>query len=259
MGDDGMVVNVGHLMAYVDEQREEGNQAYKAGKLTEALNAWQRALDGIGQAEGKPMAKSDVPIVLRARSILHSNRGQALMSKEFWRRAIKDLDEAVRIDSLNAKAIWRRYRAHRALKQWAEAEADLDLLTEPEVQFAAASLLADAKMTAEKLTETKAELQGLRLEAERVAEETFEERMEDVAHKGIEAQREAFEEVTMRTGLHGNRGLADELSEMLTRPGGVTASFVAAVYGIEEEDAETIIEWVRKACIMQGALTGQAV
>ena len=79
-------------------------------------------------------------------------------------------------------------------------------------------------MSPQKLAEIKAELQSLRAEAEREAEETFEERMEDAAHKGIEAQRNAFEEVTQRTGLHGNRDLAAELSEMLTRPGTVPSS-----------------------------------
>ena len=62
------------------------------------------------QAEGLPMASDDVVIVLRARSVLHSNRGQALMSLQFWRRAIKDLSEALEVDPLNGKALWRRYK-----------------------------------------------------------------------------------------------------------------------------------------------------
>ena len=97
----------------------------------------------------------------------------------------------------------------------------------PELQQAAAPLLADAKMTPEKLAETKLELQAQRSEAERVAEETFEERMEEAAHKGIEAVRLRFQEVTQRTGLHGNAELSEEVAEMITRPGGVTAQFVA--------------------------------
>ena len=154
----GEAVNTEHLMAFVDEARGEGNQAYKAGKLSEALNAWQRGLDAIGQVIDKdgqvklPIAKRDVEVVLRARSTLHSNRGQALMSKEFWRRAIVDLSEAVKVDRLNAKALWRRYRCHRALRHWAEAEADLEALLDSELQEAAAPLLAEAKMTLEKVS-----------------------------------------------------------------------------------------------------------
>ena len=39
-----LVVNVEHLMAYVDEQREAGNAAYKAGRHSDALAAWQNGL-----------------------------------------------------------------------------------------------------------------------------------------------------------------------------------------------------------------------
>eukprot|EP00966_Prymnesium_polylepis_P163081 3769122-Prymnesium_polylepis.1 len=74
-------------MAFVNEAKAEGNDAYKAGKLSDALNAWQRGLDAIGQVIEADcrlkvaVAQQDVEGVLRARSVLHSNRGQALMSK----------------------------------------------------------------------------------------------------------------------------------------------------------------------------------
>ena len=101
---DVAVVNVEHLMAYVDSQ---------------ALEAWQRGLDALAQADGKPMRAVDVPVVQRATVTLHSNRGQALLSMQFWRRAIHDLDEALKIDAWNAKALWRRHQCHKALKAWA--------------------------------------------------------------------------------------------------------------------------------------------
>ena len=85
------VVNVAHLMAYVDEQREEGNAAFKKKRHAEALAAWQRALDACEQADGKPMRVEDVQTVLRVRSVLHSNRGQALIEQEWWRRAVKEV------------------------------------------------------------------------------------------------------------------------------------------------------------------------
>ena len=93
--DGELVVNVAHLMAYVDEQREEGNAAFKQKRHAEALAAWQRALDACEQADGKPMLVEDLQTVLRVRSLLHSNRGQALIDQEWWRRAAKELDEAV--------------------------------------------------------------------------------------------------------------------------------------------------------------------
>ena len=122
-------MNVEHLMAYVDEQKAEGNAAFRRGAAgrSEALAAWQRALDACAQCDGKPMRREDIAVVLAARSVLHSNRGQALIDGEWWHRAVKELDHAVRIDPSNAKALWRRYRCQKHLKKWAEAEADFPL------------------------------------------------------------------------------------------------------------------------------------
>ena len=256
---DGLVVNVGHLMAYVDEQKAEGNASYKAGKHSDALASWQAALDAIAQAEGKPMRADDVQTVLRARSLLHSNRGQALMTMQFWRRAIQDLDAALSVDPTNAKALWRRYKSHRELKAWAAAEADLEALLAPELQQAAGPLLADAGLTAEKLAETRSELQQKRAAAEAEAAATFEDRVEEAAHKGIEQLRERFEEVTKRNGLHGNAALADELAAMLTRPGGVSVSHVANVYQIDDDDAALLVEWIQKAVAMRDELGYQTL
>ena len=89
------------------------------------------------------MRAADAQIVLKARSLLHSNRGQALMTMQFWRRAVLELDQAVSVDSTNAKALWRRYKAQRELKNWAAAEADLEALLAPDMQQAAGPLLAE--------------------------------------------------------------------------------------------------------------------
>lgn len=254
--EDGLVVNVGHLLAYVEEQKADGNTAFKARQYSEAIAAWQRGLDAIGQADGRPMRREDMKLVLVVRSMLHSNRGQALMNMEFWRRAVIDLDEAVKIDPENAKAIWRRFKAYEALKEWAKAEADLEALLAPRLQQAAGSLLAQAGLNAQKLSEERARLRARREEADRIAEKTFEERAEDAAARGLTELRERFEEVTQRNFLHGNALLADELSEMITRPGGVTSAFVAAVYQIDDEDARVLLDWVRKACVMKDVLHG---
>jgi tetratricopeptide (TPR) repeat protein len=245
---DVAVVNVEHLMAYVDSQREEGNTAYKAKRHTEALEAWQRGLDALAQADGKPMRAVDVPIVQRATVTLHSNRGQALLSMQFWRRAIHDLDEALKIDAWNAKALWRRHQCHKALKAWAAAEADLEALLAPELQQDSAKILADAGLGAEQLAAERQMLREKRLEVDRVAAETFEERVEDAAAKGIEQLRVRFEEIIKRNGLHGNKELSAELADMMTRPGGVSVQLLANVYQIDEEDAEVLVTWAQKAC-----------
>ena len=313
------VVNVAHLMAYVDEQREEGNAAFKKKRHAEALAAWQRALDACAQADGKPMLVEDVQTVLRVSSVLHSNRGQALIEQEWWRRAVKELSEAVRIDPTrqprtahtpatsslraanktrlapptsrtpahptsprscrsrsdrtltltlnpspnpipnqvridpsNAKALWRRYRCHRHLAGqvreesdlaeakvlWAAAQADLEALNAPELQEAAGPLLAGAGLGPEQLEQALEEIREKRAAIERELAATFEERVEEEAHKGIEQLRERFEEVTRRNGLHGNKELSAEIADLMTREGGdKSVQFVANVYQIDEDDA----------------------
>ena len=246
MADEGegeLVVNVEHLMAYVNEQKEEGNVAYKAGKTTAALEAWQRGLDAMGQAEGRPMRRDDVQLVLLMRSVLHNNRGQALMRAEFWRRAILEFDEAVRIDPANVKALWRRHRAHRALKAWAEALADAETLLSDDMRERAGPVLEQMGLTPAKLRAARDEIAVARAEADRVAEETFDDRAEEAAAKGLHELRGKFEEVTRRCGLHGNAALAEEITELITRPGGATAAYVAAVYQIDEDDAQARATW----------------
>ena len=58
---DGAVVNVEHLMAYVDEQKAEGNAAFRRGAAgrSEALAAWQRALDACAGGAGSIHAARD--------------------------------------------------------------------------------------------------------------------------------------------------------------------------------------------------------
>ena len=254
-----LVVNCEHLMEYVDSEREGGNAAFKKRDYSEALRAWQRGLDALAQCEGRPMKRADVPIVLKARTTLHSNKGQALIAMQFWRRAIKELSTAIEIDPSNAKAIWRRHKSHEALKNWKEAQADLEALLQPELQAAAGPLLAAADLGKEQLATLRASLQEKRDAADKEAEETFEDRVEWAAHKGIEELRERFEEITKKYGLHGNKELAAELSEMFMRPEGVTASFVAAVYQLEEDDAQVMLEWTKKACAMRDELGYQTM
>ena len=38
---------------------------------------------------------------------------------------------------------------------------------------------------------------------------------------------------------------------MITRPGGVTASHVAATYQIDDDDAEVLMQWTQTACKMR--------
>ena len=131
------------------------------------------------------MRTADVATVLRARTILHSNRGQALISMQFWRRAVQELTAALEIEPANAKALWRRYKANEALKAWGAAAADVEALLAPELLDVAAPLLAAAGLTVERLRHTCTQLHEQHLEAERAASESLVERAEDAAAKGL--------------------------------------------------------------------------
>lgn len=200
------------------------------------------------------------------RSVLHSNRGQALIEQEWWRRAVKELSEAVQIDPSNAKALWRRYRCHRHLAGhesdlaevkvlWAAAQADLEALSAPELQEAAGPLLAGAGLGPDQLEKTLGEIRAKVAATEAQLADTFEERVEEQAYKGIEKLRERFEEVTRRNGLHGNKELAGEIAALMTREGGdKSVQFVANVYQIDEDDASILCEWIQTAMRMHDEL-----
>ena len=256
-----LVVNVEHLMEYVNEEKASGNTSFKAKRYSEALAAWQRCLDACAQCDGRPMRKDDLPLVLQTRALIHSNRGQAYVSMQFWRRAITELSYAINLNALPAstlaKALWRRYKARRELAkrgemaEWALAEADLDALFAEELQEVAGPLLKEAGLGPEQLIETREELRQKKQDAEAKAADTFEERVEEAQHKGLEGMRLRFEEVTRRNGIRGNEELASELAEMISRPGGVTAQHLAAVYSIDDDDAQVMLEWVQMAFKMR--------
>ncbi len=111
----------------------------------------------------------------------------------------------------------------------------------------------------EQLAQTQEELRAKREAAEAAAAETFDERVEEAAAKGIEQLRGRFEEVTQRTGLHGNKELAGELADMLTRPGGVSTQHVANVYQIDDDDAAVLVEWIQTASRMHTELGSSRV
>jgi len=111
----------------------------------------------------------------------------------------------------------------------------------------------------EQLAQTREELRAKREAAAAAAAETFDERVEEAAAKGIEQLRGRFEEVTQRTGLHGNKELAGELADMLTRPGGVSTQHVANVYQIDDDDAAVLVEWIQTASRMHTELGSSRV
>ena len=111
-----------------------------------------------------------------------------------------------------------------------------------------------------RVQQTREELREKRRALEVELEESFEDRVEEQAHRGIEQLRERFEEVTRRNGLHGNTELSGEIADMLTRQDGDrSVQFVANVYQIEEDDAAVLCEWIQTAMRMHDELGSSRV
>ena len=72
------VVNVEHLMAYVDEQREEGNAAFKKKRHAEALAAWSK--QPLGSAPARLLCLLRARLVA-PRGLRHPEREHSQLSQ----------------------------------------------------------------------------------------------------------------------------------------------------------------------------------
>lgn len=237
--EEGMTVNVDHLLAYVDEMREAGSKLIKEDNLKDALTVYQQGIGAIEQTEELPMAGDDVVKVVQARSILHSNRAQIFMLQELYRRAIDECNEACKIDINNAKGLYRRATAYEKIKEWAKAIEDVKLLQGREMLSRNSEFL-----NAEQLKTWQKKLE------EKLAEhdDTFEDRVEDAAARNLKDLREQFEEIVQKNGLKKNEEIAAEIADMIQRDGGtMTAEKLSAVYQIDEDDADVMLRWLQKS------------
>lgn len=244
--DAGEVVNCDKLMEYVNEMRGGGSQLIKEKNFAEALVVYQQGLDAIAQCDGLPMLTSDVQRVCEAKSILHSNRAQVLMFQELHRRAVEDCSAAITVDPNNVKAWHRRATCYEKIGEMKLAMDDVSHLLEPSVLAAGADSLQKESL--------EAWLARLRGKHEALAE-TFEDRVDAAQDRGIIELREQFEEVIARNKLKGNDEIAAEMADLIDRHGGkMSAEMLAAVYSIDEDDADIMLRWMEKAALMQGEL-----
>lgn len=237
--EEGMVVNVDHLMSYVEEMREAGSKLIKEQNLKDALTVYQQGIDAIEQTEELPMAADDVVTVVQSRSILHSNRAQIFLMQELFQRAIKECDEACTVDPNNAKAFFRRATAFEKTKEWAKAVADVKHLQGKEILGRNADFL--------NLEQLKSWQEKLEVKLKEY-DEDFDERMEEAGAKNLKELREQFDEVIQKNNLKSNEEIASEIADMIQRDGGkMTAEKLAAVYQLDEDDADIMLRWLQKS------------
>ena len=90
--------------AMAEDAKADGNVHFKAGRITDALQAYHRALEVFSDRCGGPEQR-----VLK--SVLCANRAECLLRLEKWEAAIKSCALALTLDPTNAKARFRRARA----------------------------------------------------------------------------------------------------------------------------------------------------
>ncbi|CBY38166.1 unnamed protein product [Oikopleura dioica] len=115
-----------------DEQKEahpkfkkDGNDLFKAGDYHMAGENYEKALKCIDLLIS---AGKDRESLLSEKVKILSNLSECLIRLSRWREAEKRATEALEIDSVNTKAIWRRGRSRVQLMEISGAKSDLEHL-----------------------------------------------------------------------------------------------------------------------------------
>ncbi|SJL05392.1 related to tetratricopeptide repeat protein 2, dnajc7 [Armillaria ostoyae] len=101
----------------VERLKEEGNVAFKAGRLTEAVEKYGETLERIGASEEEGKGG-------QIRATLLSNRATTLVKLERYDEALVDIEESLELMSTSFKAYRTRARIHLHLESYDKAVAD---------------------------------------------------------------------------------------------------------------------------------------
>ncbi|KAJ6469745.1 hypothetical protein C8R47DRAFT_766780 [Mycena vitilis] len=101
----------------VERLKEEGNAAFKMGRLDEAIEKYSEGLERVGEAEEE--AKGG-----QIRATLLSNRATALLKLNRHEDALRDTDASLELIPTSFKALRTRARIHLHLEQYDKCVAD---------------------------------------------------------------------------------------------------------------------------------------
>lgn len=76
------VVNLDHLMEYVNEMQNAGTELLTARDYKTSLQVLDQGIGAIAQCEGLPICRDDVPIIVMAKSKLYSTKGAVYRAQE---------------------------------------------------------------------------------------------------------------------------------------------------------------------------------
>jgi len=128
---------------------DKGKNEYQKGNYEEAVKAWARSHQSIRYILDKNLYK-DKPDQLKEvydmEITVCNNMAQGSLKTGDWAKAVEYADMALRIEPNNAKALWRKASAQKALLSYPEAIAVLEKLLQVEPANAAAkALLAEVR------------------------------------------------------------------------------------------------------------------
>ena len=103
----------------VDRLKEEGNVAFKGGRLAEATQKYSEALDRIG-SEDREGGGGHI------RAMLLSNRATTLVKLERYEDALADTEASLELNPTSFKALRTRARIHLHLEKYDAAIADFN-------------------------------------------------------------------------------------------------------------------------------------
>lgn len=101
----------------VDRLKEEGNIAFKAGRLQDAIDKYSEALERVGEKEDEGKGG-------HIRAMLLSNRATTLVKLERWEDALADTEASLALNSGSFKALRTRARINVQLEQYDAGIAD---------------------------------------------------------------------------------------------------------------------------------------
>ncbi|EMD30435.1 hypothetical protein CERSUDRAFT_101383, partial [Gelatoporia subvermispora B] len=101
----------------VERLKEEGNVAFKTGKLDEAVEKYGEALERIGEDEEEGKGG-------QMRALLLSNRATTLVKLSRYEDALADTEASLALNSTSFKALRTRARIHLHLEKYDAAVAD---------------------------------------------------------------------------------------------------------------------------------------
>ncbi|KAJ7460673.1 hypothetical protein FB451DRAFT_1096425 [Mycena latifolia] len=101
----------------VERLKEEGNNAFKLGRLEEAIEKYGEALDRIGEADEE--AKGG-----QIRATLLSNRATSLLKLNRHEEALRDTDASLELTPASFKALRTRARIYLHLEKYDQAVGD---------------------------------------------------------------------------------------------------------------------------------------